>query len=274
MARIQKGNSLRTKLLQPGYTIHNDGYGLLTCTVVYKVDGDKVKDIPRGAVFEEDPRLKCHKTDISYGPLGVATITAHYCGIAEGDWTQPNISGAASLSTEPITSHPWFFSSGSGSQQRKICGNPPYAAATVITKLAPYAQIFQGDNGSIFETSDGGKFLGFYSKQAGQPRKLYGKSNYLAPTSTYTGILYTTKAENVVKMREFVGTTMAARAPYGFRFLLPAYLGDNWKAADEDPQLMIASANFEDYGVLYKISYELRYNKEGWASSIYPQQLT
>ncbi len=274
MARIDKGNKLTTPLLQPGYTVQNDGYGLLTCTAIYKADGDKVKDIPRGTVFAPDPRLKCHKTDISYGPLGVATITAHYCGIAEGDWTQPNISGAASLSTEPITSHPWFFSSGSGSQLRKICGNPPYAASFSITKLAPYPQVFEGDNGAIFETSQGGKFLGFYSKANSQALKLYGKTSYLSPTSTYTGILYTTKAENVVKVREFVGTTMAARAPYGFRFLLPAYLGDNWKAKDEDPQLMIASANFEDYGVLFKITYELRYNKEGWASAIYPQQLS
>ena len=30
MARIDKGNALTTKLLQPGWTYQNDGYGLVT----------------------------------------------------------------------------------------------------------------------------------------------------------------------------------------------------------------------------------------------------
>jgi hypothetical protein len=203
-------------------------------------------------------------------------LTAHYCGIAEGDWTQPNITGTSSLTNESITAHPAFFSVGSGSQARSIAGNPPYTTAFSITKLSPYTDrgtVYEGDNGAIFETAQGGKFLGFYSKANNQARKLYGRTSYLAPTSSYNGVLYTTKAENAVKVRDFVGNSMAARAPTGFRFLLPAYLGDNWSSADEDGQLLIASAHFEDYGVLYKISYELRYNKEGWASTVYQKFL-
>jgi hypothetical protein len=273
MARIEKGNSLRKNILQPGYTIHNDGYGLLTCTAVYKVDGEKVQDIARGTAFEPDPRLKCHKTDINYGPLGVATITAHYCGIAAGDWTEPNITGTSALTSESLTSHPNFFQTGTGSKLKKICGNPPYAAAFSITKLAPYAQVFEGDNGAIFETAQGGKFLGFYSKANSQALKLYQRTSYLAPTSSYNGILYTTKAENAIMIRDLVGGSMTARAPYGVRYLLPAFLGDKWTAADEDGQLLVASANFEDYGMLYKITYELRYNKEGWSSLVYPKYL-
>ena len=38
MAKVSQGNALTTPLLQPGYTIDNDGYGVLTCKAVYKCD--------------------------------------------------------------------------------------------------------------------------------------------------------------------------------------------------------------------------------------------
>jgi hypothetical protein len=69
-------------------------------------------------------------------------------------------------------------------------------------------------------------------------------------------------------MRSFVGKCIHNRAPQGFRFMLPAYFGDEFKAADEDPQLMISSVGFEDYGLLYKLTYELRFNGEGYLSPI------
>jgi hypothetical protein len=267
MARIEKGSSLRKPLLQPGYSIDNDGYGLLTCTATYKVDGDRKQDIARGTAFEPDPRLKCHKTSINYGPLGVATITAQYCGIAAGDWTEPNVSGSASLSTEPLTSHPNFFLPAA---QHGIAGPSPYTACPSPDGTSTPA--FKGLNGSIFANDgvDPNKplFKGFFGTANSEEKKLYKRTAYLAPTSTFSGVLYTTKSENVVKMRSFVGKCIHNRAPQGFRFMLPAYFGDEFKAADEDPQLMISSVGFEDYGLLYKLTYELRFNGEGYLSPI------
>jgi hypothetical protein len=262
MARIEKGSSLRTPLLQPGYSIDNDGYGLLTCTATYKVDGDRKKDIARGTAFEPDPRLKCHKTSISYGPLGVATITAQYCGIANGDWTEPNVSGSSSLSTEPLTSHPNFFTD--------IAGPSPYTSTA--SPDGTNAPAFAGLNGAIFG-NDGVApnkplFKGFFGTANSDEKKLFKRTAYLAPTSTFNGVLYTTKAANVVTMRSFVGKCIHARAPQGFRFMLPAYFGDEFKAKDEDPQLMISSVGFEDYGLLYKLTYELRFNAEGYLSPL------
>jgi len=267
MARIEKGSSLRTPQLQPGYSIDNDGYGLLTCTATYKVDADRNKNIDRGTAFEPDPRLKCHKTSINYGALGVATITAQYCGIAAGDWTDPNVSGSASLSTEPLTSHPNFFEP---ANKKGIAGPAPYVSTA--DPAGGNAPAFKGLNGSIF-TNDGvapnkPQFRGFFGTANGDEKKLYKRTAYLSPTSLFSGILYTTKSENVVKMRGFVGKCISARAPQGFRFLLPAYFGDNFKAADEDPQLMISSVGFEDYGTIYKLTYELRFNAEGYMSPI------
>lgn len=265
MARISKGNSLSTPVLQAGYSIEDDGYGLLTCKATYRCDEAKAPTaIKRGDIFQPDPRLKCHKVSVAYAALGVATITADYCGIANGDWTEPNISGSSTLSTEPISSHPKFFTD--------IAGASPYTLTTSPDGV-PSKPAYLGLNGAIFG-NDGVApnrplFLGFFGTANTTEKKLYKRTSYLSPTSSFNGVLYTSKAGNVVQMRSFVGKTMSGRAPQGFRFLLPAYVGDNFKAADETDQLLIASVNFEDYGTLYKISYELRFNREGYPLEVY-----
>lgn len=267
MAKVSKGNALSTPILQAGYSIDNDGYGLLTCKASFKVDEKNAANaIKRGDVFKPDPRLKCHKVSVAYGPLEVATITADYCGIAEGDWTEPNVSGSSSLSTEPLTSHPKFFTD--------IAGPSPYTATS--DPSGQNAPAFQGLNGAIF-ANDGvapnkPQFRGFFGTANNEQKKLYKRTSYLAPTSSFNGVLYTTKSSGVVQMRSFVGKCISARAPQGFRFLLPAYFGDRFESKDEDPQLMISSVGFEDYGLLFKITYELRFNGDGYlCPEIYDQ---
>jgi hypothetical protein len=267
MAKVSKGNALTTPVLQAGYSIENDGYGLLTCKATYKADKARAANaIKRGDTFQPDARLKCHKVSVAYGPLDVATITADYCGIENGDWTEPNVSGSSSLSTEPLTSHPRFF--------KDIAGPGPYTSTPSPDGTPTPA--FLGLNGAIFG-NDGVApnkplFKGFFGTVTDEEKKLYKRTAYLAPTSTFNGILYTTKSSGVVQMRGFVGKCISARAPQGFRFLLPAYFGDRFEAKDEDPQLMISSVGFEDYGLLYKITYELRFNAEGYLSpQIYDQ---
>lgn len=268
MARKDKGNSLSTPVLQAGYTIENDGYGLLTCRATYKVDDNKTGSAPkRGDVFKPDPRLKCHKVSVSYGALGVAIITAEYCGIENGDWTEPNVSGSSTLSTEPLTSHPNFFKpSGYG-----IAGPPPYTSCPSPDGTPTPA--FKGINGAIFG-NDGQApnlplFKGFFGTTTNEEKKLYKRTSYLAPVSSFNGVLYTTKSGNVVTLRKYVGVAFSGRAPEGYRFLLPAYMGDSFQAKDETPQLLLSNVSFEDYGMLYKISYEIRFNKEGYLKEVY-----
>lgn len=266
MAKVSKGNSLSTPVLQAGYTIENDGYGLLTCRATYKVDENKTASAPkRGDIFKPDPRLKCHKVSISHGVLGVAIITAEYCGIENGDWTEPNVSGTSTLSTEPLSSHPNFFKSGG------IAGPPPYTSCP--SPDGTNTPAFAGLNGAIFgndgQSPNKPLFKGFFGTTTNEEKKLYKRTSYLAPVSSFNGVLYTTKAGNVVTLRKYVGVAFSGRAPEGYRFLLPAYLGDNFQASDETPQLLLSNVSFEDYGMLYKISYEIRFNKEGYLTQVY-----
>jgi hypothetical protein len=34
-------------------------------------------------------------------------------------------------------------------------------------------------------------------------------------------------------------------------------------------QLLLAQVSFEDFGLLYKVQYELRFNREGYVASVY-----
>ena len=268
MAKVSTGDALSTPMLQAGYSIENDGYGLLTCKATYKANKSSAANaIKRGDVFKPDGRLKCHKVSVAYGPLDVATITADYCGIAEGDWTEPNVSGSATLSAEPLTSHPNFFKpSGYG-----IAGPAPYTSCP--SPDGTNTPAFKGINGAIFG-NDGQApnlplFKGFFGTTTDIEKKLYKRTSYLSPVSSFNGVLYTSKAANVVTLRKYVGVAFGGRAPEGYRFLLPAYLGDSFIAKDETNQLLLSNVSFEDYGMIYKISYEIRFNKEGYMNEVY-----
>jgi hypothetical protein len=59
--------------------------------------------------------------------------------------------------------------------------------------------------------------------------------------------------------------------------LLPAYLGSTWvsepipPAATGQNQLLLASVNFEDFGLdTYKINYTIRFSAEGWVEAVNP----
>lgn len=272
MAKVSQGNALTTPLLQPGYTIENDGYGVLTCKAVYKCDDSTAATaIVRGNSFAPDTRLKAHKVSVSYGGLDVATITVDYIGLAntESAFSLPNVSGAATLTTEPIQNHPKFFTAtGSGG----IAGPQPYTVSTLVKTLKPYTDrgpVWQGGYGAIFEQKTGGKFLGFYDPDDAAAKKLYQRTSYLAPTSTVNGTIYTSTSANVDTLLGYVGKTMYKRGPDGFGYLLPSYFAGTYKAPDEDDQWLIASVHFEDYGSLYKLTYELRFNREGYTPLVY-----
>ena len=77
MAYKNKGNSLITPKLQAGYTIENDGYGLLTSRLVYKIDQTRVEsNAPKkGDPHPKDPRLKAWKIMWTRDQNDLGTIT-------------------------------------------------------------------------------------------------------------------------------------------------------------------------------------------------------
>lgn len=276
MARVNQGNNLSTVLLQPGSKFMEDGYGLVTGTCTFKADqtASVGSTINRGSAcpISAYSYLKAHKFQVSLDSLGIATYTVDYVGVDPGKGgvsTDPQITGSQGLTSENITTHPNFFETATalGFSGSPIAGvgtggslaTPAYAPVTGATGE------YQGNNGSTFEAATGRKFLGFKKAEF---KDYYGKTNYLAPQCSLSGVFYTTNSTMVNNHRNAVGKTSGTGVFASSKSLVPDYMGSSFTISSKN-QLLLAQVSFEDYGVLYKIQYELRFNREGYAPAVY-----
>ena len=274
MARVDNGNNLTTVLQQPGAKFQEDGYGLATGTIVFKaaITASVGGTINRGSACPQGAYSYCkaHKYSVSFENLGIATYSVDYVGINPGfgTSTDPQITGSQGLTSESITTHPNFFevATALGFSGSPIAGvgtgsiaTPAYPAVAG-TNPAEYA----GNNGATFEAAVGRKFLGFKKPEF---KDFYGKTNYLAPQCSLSGVFYTSSSSLVVNLRNAVGKT-SGTGTFASKNLVPTYMGTSFTISGKN-QLLLAQVSFEDFGLLYKVQYELRFNREGYNSAVY-----
>ncbi len=278
MAIVNTGNNLVAPILQSGWTVVSDGFGLHTSVSVYKADHTSALTafLVKGTAHP-DPSytyLKIDKWRISWDALDMATVTVDYVGIDpsfnEGVRTNPNTSAANGLTSEPITSHPNFFTADplfSG----VIAGPGPYTQSSlgpiVKTKTAQIkdTQSYVGSNGACFESANGGRFIGFVDPSF---PSLYGKTNYLASTTSYSGVIYSSTLADVQALLALLNTATATTS-WGAAFqLLPSWAPIGTIAGVGHKNLL-SQVNVEQFGALYKINYEIRYSKTGWSNKVY-----
>lgn len=278
MARVDTGDDLIAGLLQPGWKVSYDGYGLMTCTASYRSDKNgSFSYIERGSTFPVlgFSNLKAHKATIAYDALGLATATVDYVGIElvynSGLRTDPQVSGSQGLSSENVTTHLNFFEIASGFTIGPIAGVGPSPGTIATPNYQPVTDgsgrtEYVGANGATFEKKTGGKFLGF---KVPEHKGFYGKTNYLAPQTSFSGHFYTTVAATVQGMINRVGRT-SGDGSFLTIDLLPTYMGSTF-VNDGKNQLLLAQVNSEDFGSLYKVQYEIRYNRDGYEPAVYAQ---
>jgi hypothetical protein len=274
MAIVKTGNALASPQLQPGAKFTQDGYGLTVGTLTFKVDktGSSASFF-RGAScpISAFSYCKMHKASVDIGALDLDTWTAEYVGIAGGSaTTEPQITGSQGLTSEHITTHPNFFETAtalgfSGSPIAGVGASPgtkadPNFEAIAGTNPTEYG----GNNGATFESAKGRKFLGFKKAEFND---FYGKTNYLAPQCSISGIFYTTSSSIVNDHRNAVGKT-SGNGTFAGKKLVPDYMGTSFTISGKK-QLLLAQVSFEDFGLLYKVQYELRFNREGYNSAVY-----
>lgn len=259
MARVNKGNALTTIKLQPGWTIEDDGFGLLTARATYVVSQDTdygvagaqvVSKAPkRGDSFENDPRLVCHRASSSVNSNGLQVITAEFVGISSGNKTSVNVSGRGATSTEPITRHPAFVASIGGKSGSE-------------------------KNGAKFDTN--GALTGFTDPD----NKKYGLKSYYSPTFSITGFFYTSDLTVAGKLKDKQCTASSSGKWSGIDLLsdlnaLAPSWGTSvayWMAADESPQLLLTNVSIEPFGKLYKVSYDILVAVDGLDTDVYPYE--
>lgn len=261
MAIIKKGNALATGQVQPGWTVQADGYGLWTGHAVFQVDSTSPWTVNRGDAFpisNYNGVLFAQKIVRTNRSLEVDVISVDYVGLSTPGSTflsLPNVTSSNGLTSEHISTHPKFFTAGG------IAGPKPFTASTIVPGE------FKGLNGAHFEKADGGKFLGF--KDPDKPL-YYGKTNYLAPVTSYAGVIYTNVISRVTGLRSKLGKTSGTNSFNGTQ-LLPSYLGSTFTTGSPARnQLLLSQVNHEDYGKdLYKVSYEIRFFADGYPPETY-----
>ena len=290
MAIVINGDPLTTALLQPGWTVVADGFGLNTSTTVYKVDTTFDIDafVVKGTAHP-DPAysyLKLDKWKISWDSLDIATLTVDYVGIDTavngGVRTNPNTSSANGLTTESLTTHPNFFVADALFTTGPIAGvsysqsdlgplveikNPVDYVTQVIlgrTVIISKKQSYIGNNGACFESENGGRFIGFVDPA--HPN-FFGKTNYLTKTTTYSGTMYSTVLGDVQALLALLNSATDTDS-WGIFALLPAWAPIGVGSGGGNVNLL-SQVNVEEFGSLYKISYEVRYSKVGWHPSVY-----
>ena len=282
MAIVINGDDLTTPVLQPGWTVVDDGFGLNTSTTVFKAD--TTVDIDAFAVKGSDhpdptySYLKLDKWKVSWDSLDIATLTIDYVGIDtainSGVRTNPNTSSANGLTTENITTHLNFFTTIAGtSYSQSPLGplveikNPLDYVTQVIalqTVIISKKQSYIGLNGACFESEEGGRFIGFVDPTY---PSFYGKTNYLTTTSTYSGVIYSTQLVDVQALLALLNTATSTNS-WGIFELLPAWAPVGVGTGSGNMNLL-SQVNVETFGSLYKIMYEIRYSKVGWHPLVY-----
>ena len=293
MAYINKGNTLTTPLLQPGYKVRDDGYGLWTGSCTFLLDKSMTgaslpASLQRGAAHPDatySAFMFANNVEITHGRNSICSVDVTYVGIssdgyAPGTTTNPNTSGAVTTTSEPIETHRNFFeaiTSAGGPIAGVGTGTvtaPIYEASTFKAKVGDSTTLYKGDNGAHFTQKGGGQFVGFLDPQYPM---YYGRKSYLAPVTGFSGVIYTNDAAVVVDMRKAVGRASSDNDWNGnLPKLIPDYQGTTWlsdtgTALTGYPQLLLASVNAEDFGLdTYKVSYTIKYNDEGYVEPVYP----
>lgn len=284
MSIVSNGNNLSAELIQPGISIVSDGFGLVTATATYKCDWScTVAVTQRGEPLDFGglTYLKAHKSSTSYDSLQYKTIKVDYVGIDPtfngGVMTNANTSVANGLTAENITTHPNFFTAASGYGGIPLAGlpsnfggayddstlGPPVSVINVDTGKPVVVPSCEGYNGACFENGKGGRFIGFVDPDYPE---LYGKTQYLARTTTYSGVIYTTSQAYVQALYALLGTATSSNS-WGIFTLIPAW-GPTGTGSFGKKNLL-SQINVEEFGLLYKVLYEIRYSNEGWPPNVY-----
>lgn len=295
MPLLTIGNNHLTAMLQEGYTIDDDSYGLFTGTCVFEIDQGQVgpasEYIPNPGDPHPDSRynfMYADKRKRIFGSGNKARVSVTYVGVGRvADYgegtiqvTYPQASGTEGTSTEPIENHPHFWKDvmngdvavyggtpiagvGSGSTDPI---NPNFPTSTRPNQPGDKNTYYQGNHGSHFIDAGGSKFIGFLVPAF---PKFYGKKSYLARVTSWQGVLYTTSTAFMNDMREHNVTTLNSNMVNGIR-IIPDEYGSTFVANDGSPQLLLTNVATERFSTkVYKITYTIRYNIDGFPNEVY-----
>jgi len=302
--RIDYGNNLLTKTLQPGWTVESDGFGLLQSRCIFKMDTSNLIDIFAVTQFNRGdshpysdsyPTLKLYKASYVTDKNGVSTVTAEYCGVDyylhPDGFTDTQCAMVGSSASEDISHHPNFI--------RKNCTSSGLGAALAGPPPANGSPLGPPPNNALWtpKVTDQGaqlyqQFIGFMPSQTDAVDKINikaGVKSYYKPQITVRALFYVqlaTEEQTLLKAVEF--GSYVGWVTNGSTFGLPqAYVDLTKKRADGGyagnftyiPEyealihrnFLVTNCSIELFGTTCKVTADLMLSGiSGWDPDIYP----
>jgi hypothetical protein len=269
IAKIVKGKA--GMATQAKWPISNDGFGLMEGSVNFTCSVDDAGKIPlKGDQHPHDERLKCWKVQTTTRKGGLLDIDASYVGIETGIRTEPQIQISVGSTTDPIDTHNEFVT--------KIGGKPSAALNGAIFVDAVSGEITKDDKKGVFQEFSLLTTVGTGPSAKQKKNVMAGVKSYYSPTITVKGVMYTRTALITNKIVGAIGKTTVSGEIGGIP-LLPTWaiftvarlMNNAGEEGYYQPRnWLVAGVNVEEYGKVYKISYDLTLGGVlGWNSFIY-----
>ena len=225
----------------PGWEVEDDGYGMLSSVVTFK--GDKDAELPALlSVHPGDGRLQCYKRKYKLIGGRAKEVTAFYVGIEAGSFSKTQWFPDVSATTNKIQTHPCWI-------DKKFKHIPK-----------PLSEMGWDDvNGR------------FASKGDAITYGMTGIENYISSEVSVSGIFYTSEKAYVQKWMD--GNNKTFQYLRGAETLvLPSTF--NPISRYHDRFALLVGVNYEMFGHLYKVSFQVRTASGGWNSNVYDRAAT
>jgi len=298
--RIDYGNELLQKTLQPGWTVEADGFGLFQSRCIFKIDTSKLIDIFGITQFirgddhpysDSYPNLKLYKASYVTDKNGISTVTAEYCGVDTylhpDGITDTQCAMVGSSASEDIAHHPNFIRSNctSGGLGAALAG-PPNGSPNGLYNNALWTPITSG-------VTSYQQFVGFAPSQTDDVNKINikaGVKSYYKPQITVRALLYIQKSSEeltqafALDLASYVGwvtngSLFNLPIPYRRLALAPGEGGGYSGSFEYEEKyqdlihrnFLITNCSVELFGTTCKVTADLMLSGiSGWDKDIYP----
>ena len=126
-------------------------------------------------------------------------------------------------------------------------------------------------NGATFDGA--GKFTGFPHSEATKAAGTVNLRAYLAPTLGFSGIVYVKNFQTIQTVVDQIGKTSKSGMFAGLQLVYKKdsewVIGSPGGASGNWDQLFLDSVNYEEFGLIYKINYTVRYFAYGFNPLVY-----
>ena len=291
---IKYGNELSDPIVQPGWTVKSDGFGMLQSTVKFRWSKDYLdsftSNFARGNPHPDTnySQLKLFEATMTVGKGDVLDVTAEYCGLDDfynsRGYSEPQVMMTGASAAESIQAHPNFIYVNclNFGDVNPLAGPPPAEGGfdsnlTTNPNRALWTPKVAG-TGSVNNC----QFIGFLPNQSetdDTPNIKAGIKSYYKPQNTLRVLLYFNSENQALDRASSVGFTTNGNAfhlPDAYKQLATGGYADSFQYVEAWDQkinksFLVTSASVERFGSMWKVTADLMLSGlGGWDKDIYP----